>query len=135
MRQYGSTLGLNEIEVQFGFILWFSFGDMSAMFQDLMSTLANSELGIGDYVAELILLVALFLCFCYYVGERPCLCVSGPQTGPLSVRQVIRENMEQRWNNTDRGTPTSLVKNLPHCSFICHKSHIDSPGSESEPPR
>jgi hypothetical protein len=27
------------------------------------------------------------------------------------------------------------VKNLPHCSFICHKSHIDSPGSESEPPR
>jgi hypothetical protein len=34
-------------------------------------------------------------------------------------------NMEQQWNDTDRGKPKDLEKNLSQCHLVHHKSHMD----------
>jgi hypothetical protein len=44
-------------------------------------------------------------------------------------------NMEQRWNDTDRGKPKGSEWSLSQCRFTHYKSHIDWPGSEPRPPR
>jgi hypothetical protein len=41
-------------------------------------------------------------------------------------------NIEQRWNDTDRGKPKDLKKNLSQCHYACHKSHTDYLGSENQ---
>jgi hypothetical protein len=33
--------------------------------------------------------------------------------------------MEHRWSETDRGKPKYSRKNLSHCHFAHHKSHMD----------
>jgi hypothetical protein len=33
--------------------------------------------------------------------------------------------MEHRWNETDRGKPKYSGKNMSHCHFVHHKSHVD----------
>jgi hypothetical protein len=39
-------------------------------------------------------------------------------------------NMEQRWNDIDRGRPKDSEKILTQCHFVHHKSHMDCPGRE-----
>ena len=36
-----------------------------------------------------------------------------------------RMNMEHRWNYADRGKRRTWEKNLFHCQYVHHKSHID----------
>jgi hypothetical protein len=43
--------------------------------------------------------------------------------------------MEHRWNEIDGGKPKYLDKNLFQCHFDHHKSHVDRPGIDPEPPR
>jgi hypothetical protein len=47
-------------------------------------------------------------------------------------------NIEQRWNDIDRGKPKDSEKNLSQCHFVYHKSHMDrqaaSAGFRSEKP-
>jgi hypothetical protein len=75
--------------------------------------------------------------FCFYCCDEVtlCLCGIGPLTGPLSIPQMIRVNMEQRWNDTDRGKPKDSEKSLFQCHFVHHKSHVDCPGREPGPLR
>jgi hypothetical protein len=42
-------------------------------------------------------------------------------------------NMEQRWNDIDRGKPKDTEKNLFSCHFIHNKSHMDWPGRDPGP--
>jgi hypothetical protein len=39
--------------------------------------------------------------------------------------------MEQRWNDTDRGKPEDLEKNLPQYQSVTHKSYMDWPRGEN----
>jgi hypothetical protein len=43
-------------------------------------------------------------------------------------------SVEYWWNDTDRGKPKYLEKNLSHCHFVLHKSHTERPGIEPGPP-
>jgi hypothetical protein len=43
----------------------------------------------------------------------------------------MKISMGHRWNNTERGKLKYLEKNLSHCHFIYHKSHMDWPGIEA----
>jgi hypothetical protein len=40
-------------------------------------------------------------------------------------------NMEQRWNDIDRGKPKDSEKNRSQCHFVHQKFHIDCPDSEA----
>jgi len=42
-------------------------------------------------------------------------------------------NMDQWWNDTDMGNLKCSEKNLSHCRFIHHKSHIDYCGVDARP--
>jgi hypothetical protein len=46
----------------------------------------------------------------------------------------LHEYGEPRWNDTDRGNQKNSDKNLSHCNFVYHISHMDWPGSEFAPP-
>jgi hypothetical protein len=41
--------------------------------------------------------------------------------------------MEQQWNDTERGKMKGSEKNLTQCHFVCHKFHMDCPGSKHRP--
>jgi hypothetical protein len=58
-----------------------------------------------------------------------------PPTGLLFISQMMYECGESRWNDIDRGKPKNSEKNLFHCHFVDHKSHMDSSGRELGPPR
>jgi hypothetical protein len=40
----------------------------------------------------------------------------------------INRNMEDWWNDTDRGKPKYAEKNISLYHFVLHKSHMDWPG-------
>jgi hypothetical protein len=44
-------------------------------------------------------------------------------------------NMDQWWNDTDRGNLKYSEKNLSHCCFIHHKSPIDYYRVDARPPQ
>jgi hypothetical protein len=44
--------------------------------------------------------------------------------GLLFIPQMIYECWEPRWNDTDRGKPKNLKKELSQCHFVQHLSHI-----------
>jgi hypothetical protein len=51
--------------------------------------------------------------------------------GPIVHPQVITwVNIEQRWDDTDRGKLKDSEKNLSQCHFVHNKSHMDWPGRE-----
>jgi hypothetical protein len=37
----------------------------------------------------------------------------------------MKMSVERWWNDTDRGTPKYLEKNLAESNFVHHKSHMD----------
>lgn len=45
-----------------------------------------------------------------------------------------RVNMEQQWNDSDRGKPKDLGINVSQGHSVHHKSHVDCPGREPWPP-
>jgi hypothetical protein len=57
---------------------------------------------------------------------------NGPIVNPADDTWV---NMEQQWNDTDRGKLKDSEKNLSQRHFMHHKSHMDWPGCESGPPQ
>jgi hypothetical protein len=42
-------------------------------------------------------------------------------------------NIDQCWNDTDRGNLNYSEKNMSHCHFIHCKSHIDYGGVDARP--
>jgi hypothetical protein len=46
-------------------------------------------------------------------------------TGLLSTREMICEYGESWWNDTDRGNPKILKRNMSQCHRVHYKSHMD----------
>jgi hypothetical protein len=44
-------------------------------------------------------------------------------------------NVEQWWNDTDRGKLKYSEKTLSECYFVHHKFHMDWPGTDPGPPQ
>ena len=70
--------------------------------------------------------------------------------GPAALRLIVQpcdedkekdyqfsfvQVMENRWNEIDTVNPKYSGKNLSHCLFVHHKSHVDRPEFELGPPR
>jgi hypothetical protein len=80
-------------------------------------------------------LVDTVYCYCCD-GARLCLCGTGPLAGPLSILQmIIWKNIEQQWNDTNRGKPKDSEINLSQCHFVHQKSNMDWPKREPGTPR
>jgi hypothetical protein len=56
---------------------------------------------------------------CDYVSELLSL------TDILFIPEMIYENGERRWNDTDRGKQKNSEKNLSQSHYVHHKSHMD----------
>jgi hypothetical protein len=64
------------------------------------------------------------------------ICGAAAANGPTAQPQCDTwVNMEQRWNDIDRGQPKDSENNLSICYFVRHKSHTECPGRESGSPR
>jgi len=47
----------------------------------------------------------------------------------------MKVDVEVWWNYIDKRKSRLAEENLPHCHFVQHISHVDSPGNEPGPPR
>jgi hypothetical protein len=55
--------------------------------------------------------------------------------GPIINLQMIYEYGEPRWSDIDRRKPKISEKSLSQLLFVHHKTHVDRPRREHEPPR
>jgi hypothetical protein len=76
------------------------------------------------------------VCFYIFIG-----CDETESLGTESTNGPVVPvpNVRRAWSvcimTVDSGKPVSFQKNLRHCQFIHHKSHVNNPGTEPRLPR
>jgi hypothetical protein len=96
----------------------------SLLARDLTTRIFIASLSVLDFIS----------CSCSCWWDKTSL-NCGHQRAYCSSPQMICEYGEPQWNDTDRGKPKNLEKNLSQCDSIPNKSHMDWPWGDPGPPR